>query len=97
MLLIFISGIAAPAMPDTWTGRTVPSVLASRKTGCWLTWLRAVDPTAMIVPARATVAPDTECAAAVPSGPAGRQSVPLPVLVEATSWPAALVPVTTKP
>ena len=81
MLLIFISGMVAPAMPASETGRTVPSVPASRKTGCWLTLLAAVAPMATTVPAGATVAPATDAAAALPSGPVGSQAVPVPVLV----------------
>ena len=81
VLLIFISGTMAPAMPASGTGRTVPSVPASRKTGCWLTLLAAVAPIATTVPPGATVAPDTDATAALPSGPVGSQDVPVPVLV----------------
>ena len=81
VLWIAISGTAAPAMPASWTGRTLPSVLASRKTGCWPSLLAAVYPTATMVPAEATVAPTTDSAAALPSRPVGSQVVPVPVLV----------------
>ncbi len=81
VLWIAISGTAAPARLVSWTGRTVPSVLASRKTGCWLTLLAAVYPTATMVPAGATVAPTTDSAAALPSRPVGSQVVPVPVPV----------------
>ncbi len=97
VLLIFISGMVAPAMPASETDRTVPSAAASRKTGCWLIVLAAVAPIATTVPPGATVAPDTDATDARPSGPVGRQDVPVPVLVRATSWPSAVVPVTTKP
>ena len=81
VLLIFISGMAAPAMPASEIGRTLPSVLASTKTGCWLILLAAVYPIATMVRADATVAPTTDSAAALPSGPVGSQAVPVPVLV----------------
>ena len=81
VLCTAISGMAAPVMPASGTGRTVPSVLASRKTGCWLRLFAAVYPTATMVPAGAAVAPTTDSAAALPSGPVGSQVVPAPVLV----------------
>ena len=81
MLLTFISGMAAPAMPASETGCTVPLVLASRRTGCWLTWLAAVYPIATMVPAGAAVAPTTDSAPALPSVEVGSQAVPGPVLM----------------
>ena len=68
-------------MLASWTGRTLPSVLASRKTGCWLVLLAAVYPTATMVPAGGTVAPTTDSAPALPSRPVGSQVEPVPVLV----------------
>ena len=97
MLLTFSSGMTAPAMPASATGRTAPSVLASRKTGCWLISVAVVAPIATTVPPGATVTPDTDAVAAIPSVPVGSQDVPAPVLVWATSRPSAVVPVTTKP
>ena len=67
--------------PDRETGRTLPAVFASRKTGCWLTRSPAVYPTAMMVLAGATVAPTTDSVDALPSVPVGCQLAPVPVLV----------------
>src|SRR5258708_8754150 len=89
--------MVAPAMPASETDRTVPSVAASRKTGCWLILLAAVAPIATPVPPGATVAPDTDATDARPSEPAGRQDGPVPVLVRATTSPSALVPLTPNP
>ena len=66
-------------MPASETDRTVPSVPASRNTGCWLILLAAVAPIATTVPPDATVAPDTDATDALPSGPVGSQDVPVPV------------------
>ena len=79
--LIFISGMAAPAMPASATWCTVPLALASTKTGCWPAGLGVVYPIATIVPAGATVAPTTDSAAALPSEAVGSHEVPVPVLV----------------
>src|SRR5437764_14029432 len=89
--------MVAPGMPASETDRTVPSVPASRKTGCWLILLAAVAPIATTAPPGATVAPDTDARAALPSVPVGSQDAPVPVLVKAVICPAAVVPVTTKP
>src|ERR1700733_3678884 len=86
-----------PATPASETGRTLPVVPATRNTGCWLTLLGEVYPTATMVPADATVAPTTDSVSALPSDPVCCQAPPVPVLVNATSWPAALAPATTKP
>ena len=67
--------------PGTETGRTLPVVVASRKTGRWLTALARVAPTATTVPPGATVTPVTDSAAARPSVPVGRHVVPVPLLV----------------
>jgi hypothetical protein len=77
VLLIFNSGTVAPAMPLSEIDRTVPSVPASRKTGCWLILLAAVAPIATTVPPGATVAPDTDATDALPSGPVGSHDVPV--------------------
>ena len=71
----------APAMPASEIGRTLPSMFAMRKTGCWPAGPTAVYPTATMVPGWATVAPITDSVAARPSGPVGNQAVPVPVLV----------------
>ncbi len=80
MLLIFISGMAAPAMPASETGCTVPLVLASTRTGCWPAGLTVLYPMATIVPAGATVAPTTDSALALPMAEVDSQAVPVPVL-----------------
>jgi hypothetical protein len=81
MLLIFISGMAAPAMLSSGMGRTLPLAPASSRTGCWPVGPAVVYPTATMVPAGATVAPTTDSVAASPSGQVGSQAVPLPVAV----------------
>ena len=59
----------------------MPSVPASRKTGCWLILLAAAAPIATTVPPGATVAPLTDAEDALPNVPVGIQDVPVPVLV----------------
>src|SRR5437588_772322 len=69
--------MVAPAMPASETDRTVPSVAASRKTGCWLILLAAVAPIATTVPPGATVAPDRDQAGAVGGHAADRGPGPV--------------------
>src|SRR4029077_19694353 len=86
-----------PAMRASETGRALPVAVAIRNTGCWLTLLGEVYPTATMVPADATVAPTTDSVSALPRDPVCCHAPPVPVLVKATSWPVTLAPATTKP
>ena len=74
---------ASSGMVSSWTetGRTLPVVVASRNTGCWLTVLACVAPTATTVPPGATVTLGIDSLAASPSDPVGCQAAPVPVLV----------------
>ena len=79
MLFTASSGTVSPSRTET--GRTLPVVVASRNTGCWLTVLPCVAPTATTVPPGATVTLGIDSLAAWPSDPVGCQAAPVPVLV----------------
>jgi len=68
-------------MPASETGRTIPAVFASRKTGCWPARLAAADPTATTALPGATVTL-TDPAAAFPSLHAA-----YPLLAALALWP----------
>jgi hypothetical protein len=81
-LLTATSGTTAPGTLGSDTGRTLPPVVALRRTACWPVLLADVDPAAITVSPGATVAKGVpESLTVVPSDPVGRQVVPVPVLV----------------